>query len=835
MAIAKSNQHDLERSHKRIRSGAPSSKNTGEWDIVDTSPTFTIHEPLPNNDHNSSSRLSQLLTQDWTKSYSQKQYINNQFPYPSPALSSPPNDYALPITPSTKYIDIQSSLPSDYTDIYSNLGHISPQSSLCQDDSMGGSISLTDSSLFTQSNSNAQFISPMLEAESPNNTLGSLFDEASPSLLTNNPVLGETLNKIQFSYTDTGINLEAKISNASDLRSLIETFSQMCYTTNDENTPASQEKSDKSSSLNKIVLYRNKSNQARPVNFFETTKKLGQITNPHSSIDTKSSQRQIMDGCVETYFACWMRYKPIIRKDEFMTWYESLESPEDTLIVNAICVYVFRHMVIHHPKECVSHFSRDPEKVHEQEEYFFNCARECLSQSFDTPDRYTIAALIFMSLRAEPAKKHHYSGMASSSLQELNVYPRMEDEDVDSYDKEMDTRLWWFMWATDFSLWTAGHPKHSPQSNRCGKVDLPQVFEQDIDDSELGVLNYINCLKLWKIQSDIIAALYDDEKMEMTLEQVAKYDKQLLDFYKKLPDYLRFDRGFEYGRRELFLACLRVNIEYNATRIILHKVFIPEKNDTRPSQTSLESLNICLSAALMQLKTIKSCSMLDIGHCGFDRDELWRATEIISVAMEIYHNCVVPEDQAKILRGISILEFNGALERALDILKSTLEFQMSYKNCFQVADWIQVEIRRHQLLGSSCIVTDQHQNPAYPQPDYFIPSLKPDIEPQEIKKESKPSPELNISSHPSSTKQQAKKQISFQNQFSVASAPNNEASKHASNSRKSSFSAAPPFVQFDIYEPTDIHSFNGRSQARFRYFNPRKMNKFLFIDEHPMI
>jgi hypothetical protein len=820
----------IERSKKRIRSGVSSSNNTGEWDIVDTSPTFTIYEPLPKNDHNSSSSLSQLLTQDWTKNYSQQQYINNQFPYPSPALSSSPNDYGLPITPSTKHVDIPSSLPSDYTDIYSNLGHISPQSSLCQDDSMGGSVSLTESSLLSQPHNNLQFISPISESESPNNTLGSLLDDVSPSLLTNNPVLGETLSKIQFSYTDTGINLEAKMSNASDLRSLVEAFSQMCYNANDENTAVSQEKSEKSS-VDKIVVYRNKSNQTRPVNFFETTKKLGQITNPHSSIDTKSSQRQIMDGCIETYFACWMRYKPIIRKDEFMPWYESLQSPEDTLIVNAICVYVFRHMVIHHPKKCVAHFSRDPEKVHEQEEYFFNCARECLSQSFDTPDRYTIAALLFMSLRAEPAKKHHYSGMASSSLQEVNVYPRMADEDADSYDKEMDTRLWWFMWATDFSLWTAGHPKHSPQPNRSGNVDLPQLFEQDIDDSELGVLNYINCLKLWKIQCEIIAALYDDEKMEMTLEQVANYDNQLLDYYKNLPDYLRFDSGFEYGRRELFLACLRVNIEYNATRIILHKVFIPEKNDTRPSQTSLESLNICLSAALMQLKTIKSCSMIDIGHCGFDRDELWRATEIISVAMEIYHTCVAPEDQEKITKGISISEFNGALERSLDILKGTLEFQMSYKNCFQVADWIQVEIRRHQLLGSSYIVTNQHQNPAYQQPDYFIPSLKPELEPQEIKKENKPSPVLHTSAHPSSTKQQAKKQISFQNQFSVAAVPNNE----ASGNRKSSFSAAPPFVQFDIYEPNDIHRFNGKSQARFRYFNPRKMNKFLFIDEHPMI
>jgi len=105
-------------------------------------------------------------------------------------------------------------------------------------------------------------------------------------------------------------------------------------------------------------------------------------------------------------------------------------------------------------------------------------------------------------------------------------------------------------------------------------------------------------------------------------------------------------------------------------------------------------------------------------------------------------------------------------------------------------------------------------------------------------------PSSTSTSSPKASKQ-PRKSISFQNQFSVQQPPSiptrqqsvPQQQNSGINSRKSSFSTAPPFVQFNAYIPPDQQQqqTNGKNPARFRYFNPRKMNKFLFIDEHPMM
>ncbi|KAL9537906.1 hypothetical protein MBANPS3_011357 [Mucor bainieri] len=891
----------VERSTKRIRANGFAQDDQDDWYMQSSSfEVFSIDQPPqqqaqqtqpPQHQH-----PSQEQQQDWSKSYYSQFDTSRYFPYQSSILSSPTSmDYLLPATPSAIPIDI----PLD--------DHISPQSnSYWQDD--------TYSAQSIQSPIHRPSIASTVHhnGSSPPKALVESIQAANN--LDASPHLTDVLSKIQFSYSDVGINLEAKISNASELRSLIDAFSHMCCSPTSTSTSTSTNTSSaaqaanannnssstaathgdishadvpqeaKSRVVDKMLLYRNKSNQTKPVNFFASTCRLGQISNPHS--DSMTSLQQIADACVDTYFTCWVRFKPILRKDEFMKWYKQQDAPTDTLIVNAICSYAFRHMVIHHPQPGLNHFLKDQDKLQEQEEFFFSRARECLSQSFDTPDRYTVVALLFMSLRAEPSKRHHYAGLAGSALHELDIYPRMVSQDVDSYDKEMDTRLWWFAWAADFSLYTAGSPKNTPQPKFPGQVDLPQVFEQDIDEGEIGVITFAHCLTLWQIQADIVAALYDQQNSELTVEQLAEYDRRLLDFHSALPEYLVFDSGFEYGSEDLFLACLRVNIEYNATRIILHKLFIPEMNDTRPSQASLESLNICLSTALSQLSAIKTCNMGDVGRCAFDRDELWRAAEVVSVTMDIYDTCISADDQAKILTGIKMEDFVVGLRKSYDVLQNTREFRFSCKNWFQVADWIQVEIRRHQLIGNATHTVkhvDDDEAHKKNKPDYFLAHLKPNAilndhqpHPHEASliKTSPSSSSSLLSSRkttpppPSSStfqsssplappppppkaskqqqQQQPRKSISFQNQFSVQQPPSTPSSRQPSvppqqsagvNSRKSSFSTAPPFVQFNAYIPPDQQQqqANGKNPARFRYFNPRKMNKFLFIDEHPMM
>ncbi|CEG78285.1 Putative Seryl-tRNA synthetase [Rhizopus microsporus] len=191
-------------------------------------------------------------------------------------------------------------------------------------------------------------------------------------------------------------------------------------------------------------------------------------------------------------------------------------------------------------------------------------------------------------------------------------------------------------------------------------------------------------------------------------------------------------------------------------RIILHKLFIPEMHDPRPSQTSLDSLNICLLTALTQLSTVKTCNMVDVSRCAFDRDELWRAAEIVSVAMDIYHTCASPDDQAKILRGIKMEDFHHGLIKSFDILRNTREFQFNSKNWLQVADWMQVEIRRHQLNTYRPATIED--TTAMKKPDFFLAHLKP---------HATLSPTLSHKQPPKSLKQ-PRRSISFQNQFTVS-------------------------------------------------------------------
>ncbi|KAG0172091.1 hypothetical protein DFQ28_004549 [Apophysomyces sp. BC1034] len=770
----------VERTHKRFRGGNLDDEDGLGWHpTVDPFPhkfgeSLQIHYP----------RLPQQYMQreEWTKAdlYS--------------PTSPPPLEYSLGSAP----IDIPSSM-SETTSEYVDVDDHSTSFSWMDD---GGMQSLM--------------------ARSPESTMATPLDMGPPPNILTDPFLSDALSKFSLSYSDVGINMEARVSNATDLRSLIDAFQKMCCTSTTL-VSADQTEEEKGG----IILYRNRNSKLKPVNFFASACLLGQIIQPISK-HGQMSLKHIADACIDTYFTCWVRYTPILRKDEFMGWYASHDSPTDTLIVNAICSLVFRHMVTHHTRPGLAHFLADQDKLQEQEEFFFNRARECLAQSFDTPDRFTVMALLFMCSFAEPSRRHHYAGMAVSALHELEIYPRMaDDDDNDSFDKEMDTRLWWFAWSTDFYLYSAGAPRNTPQTRCRGEVDLPRIFEQDIDEAEIGVLADTHCLRLWRLQAELIQTIYEQEQ-DKTVDQLVEFDKRLQHYYDTLPPYLHFDSGFQYGCEDLFLACVRVNLEYNATRIILHKPFVPEINDPQPSKFSLRSLNNCLITSLLQLRTLNTCTKSLVGRCGFDRDELWRTAEVISMTMDIERNCS-SADRHIILQNVNRSEYEFGLAQALIILQDTREYQSKSKNWVQVGDWIEKELCRHRLKISTTAV----------QGAYFTANIKPAVEKEVVARPPFPQPQPTPRSKNAAT-------LQFQNQFvhhapppptQATSTPSSAspASPAASQTRKPSFSAAPPFMQFNSYTPPTTSQRGGKSQARFRYFNPRKMNKFLFIDEHPMM
>ncbi|KAI8094913.1 uncharacterized protein B0P05DRAFT_461523 [Gilbertella persicaria] len=697
-----------------------------------------------------------------------------------------------------------------------------------------------------------QFQSSVYSLSLPSPKSTSAFWNQTPSIPSSSEL--DIWSKFNLSYTDVGINMEANVTSASDLHLLIDAFSKLCNTSlpvvAHDSSPSPVSGDD---DINKsgIKMCRNKSHKLKPINYFASVGRLGQLPRPHSK-HGQISLKQVADACVDTYFTCWIRNTPILRRDEFMTWYNAQPDPTNTLIVNAICVSTFRHMVLHHSRSGLEHFVGDQDKIQEQEEYFFDQARECLSQSFDRPDRFTVIALHLIVFRAEPSRRHHYAGMAVSALHELEIYPRTVDEaDDESYEKEMDTRLWWSIWAMDFYLYSAGGAlKNTPQPRIPGiQIDLPRVMEQDIDEDEISVIAFIHCLRLWKIQAHFLSVVYEQES-DMTLEQLQEYDRQLLDFYAALPDYLKFDSGFVYGHEDLFLACIRVNIEYNATRVILHKLFVPDANDPRPSRSSLESLNICLRMSLKQLPALNSGAFLPNGRCAFDRDELWRASEVISMAMDAYRSCASIQDRALILKDIRANEFENGLIKALDILKSTMEFEAQSRNWIQVSDWLEVEIRRHQLYSNPRHKTEPPTQT--PKLDYFLANLKSDAEKKRqagMADTDKIKHDLHRRMSVSSTSSNYSTSPTLNYNFSKSSWNDNESSfikKPNTNMQFVSSHFSPTstttttnnttsFVQYNPKSFHTHHQQNNKNQPKFRYFSPKKMNKYMFIDDNPML
>lgn len=723
-----------------------------------------------------------------------------------------------------------------------------------------------------------------------NNTIIQQHHEpSSPSSTNDDPSM---FSKLNLSYTELGINMEARLSSATDLRMLIDTFSKLCtigveQEHNRMSTTSSPTPADKKG----IILPRNTSSRTRPVNHFKP------VTGPLVlELPQMISLRQVTDACVHTYFECWVRYMPVLHKNEFLEWYQSHPSPTDTLIVNALCAFVFRHMVIHHN-------TLHPDLQEDQEAFFLSRARDCLAQSFDCPDRHTVVALLFIGRRAEPSRRHYYASMAMACLHELEIYPRMiqttttstptttpkamdtmatvtttatnddldeeeQQDDEKAYAEEMDTRLWWYAWGVDFSLYSSGTPKSTPQPRCPGQIDLPRVFEQDIDDGEWGVLMNQHCLRFWRIQAGIVQSLYANDDRELTVDELHAYDKEILDVYEGLPAYLRLESGFEYGDEELFVACLRVNVEFNATRLILHNLFMPEDNDPHPSPFALESLNICLSMCLRQLRTLNTYFKIKTGHCGFDRDELWRAAEVITTAMDIYRATGSPA----IVKNIDIAEFNDALERALVIIKKTRDYQVKRRDWLLLADWLQSEIQRHErqqrrrrsssssttTSSSSSSTTSQHRRRRSCQrrksntPDHYLANLKYPLSPpppttaqtaQQYQQQQQSASTTTFVSYPSSSPQQ---------QSQPPPASNNNNNNNGNQSSPVNTIPEDPFIHFTPAPPptpksssrstppnttpsSAVFTTSTKGQTRFRYFNPRKMNKFLFIDENPAL
>ncbi|KAG2179024.1 hypothetical protein INT43_001873 [Umbelopsis isabellina] len=674
-------------------------------------------------------------------------------------------------------------------------------------------------------------------------------------------MLNEALSSFNISYGESGISMETNVSSASGLRSLIDTFNQVGISPKSPSVKSHMSFSSTGSvaSNKSNILSKNRHFSAQPVNFFE---KLGRVLYKNHQLEqTTVLKQQIMAGCIDTYFSCWIRYSPVMNRQQFDQWYQSEPDPLNSFLVNAICTYTVKHMMIHHPCAAASELPIAHAQIKEMEGYFFDRAKAALEQDFDHSDRYCVIGLLLLAFRAEDKKASVYTSMATRALHDLEISPRMLSQKNDisfndeDYEKEMDTRLWWLAWITDFAVYSGGDfTKNTPQTRYRGEIDLPRVFPQDKDEAEHAVLMYHHGIKVWRLQSNIINSLYESSDDDaLTTEQLDSFEHSLQELRQSLPDKFRLDTKFQFTTPSDFIGCLRIQIELCATHIILHKLFLPDAHNIEQMSTnSLVSLNRCLYSAIQQLKMLKTTLELPKGGCSFDRDELWRSAEIISLAMTIHKQCR-PDQSQLIMEGIDMAEVQGGLPLAIQIIRNTPEEQLKANlNFSQLKDWIEAEITKHGLAIPEPVMFAQHGNPApaveesrQPPPtarkksctrhdsDYdFVsftisPTPSKTISKSNISQQQKQIPSSRSKSHSKSASTIA---VQFQNSFGPPPSPAVSSPSYTrAESKAQSFTQEQGFVNQVGWSSTYV-----KGQPRFRYFSPKSSDKLMFIDENPM-
>ncbi|CAO3643435.1 unnamed protein product [Cunninghamella blakesleeana] len=243
-----------------------------------------------------------------------------------------------------------------------------------------------------------------------------------------------------------------------------------------------------------------------------------------------------------------------------------------------------------------------------------------------------------------------------------------------------------------------------------------------------------HCLSIWRIQAEIVRHQYQHQLSDQHQHSqggvvdstlLEGFDSQIQQFLNHLPTNLK--PHMPYDPSPISLVRARVHTELNATKIILHKLYIPDDGDDNDKDQSVhmdlldnsilyqwKSLNICLKAAMDQIHLFYYCVMVYPNElrCGFDRDELWRSTEIISIALDFLNKLSIITNhhhhhhnenpihivENTILNNIGTVQtLNNALSQSLKILQHTYELQCNNSNFRQLEDWLKERIHHHSL------------------------------------------------------------------------------------------------------------------------------------------
>ncbi|KAG2228116.1 hypothetical protein INT45_009162 [Circinella minor] len=340
-----------------------------------------------------------------------------------------------------------------------------------------------------------------------------------------------------------------------------------------------------------------------------------------------------MNNLMQTrYHSCFVVYQ-IVDKDTFVQQY--MREELDPLLMNSINAWMSKHGCIFHGKGIEGGVKNVYNPVSMGQEYFKK-ARQLLRKRFDVSSPTTIHALLHLYIYQLSNEQSHlaylYIGLAIRMAQDLKFHKKdcmMFNNNLEQ--REANKRLWWSAYWLDLYTSVDTNRPTMVDEKDCD-VEYPTRLDSEDDDTGDRLNFCIYSIKLMRIRKDITKNLPIEQSGQTLLSAVSRFENALTNWIKDLPNALRFpgsDNDYE-DNKELgenknseegeictpyssncnsnitrYDIMLILNIQYQTTWIMLHRLFLPEQSKTA-TPVALLSLNVCTKSANTITKMLAS-------------------------------------------------------------------------------------------------------------------------------------------------------------------------------------------------------------------------------------
>lgn len=195
------------------------------------------------------------------------------------------------------------------------------------------------------------------------------------------------------------------------------------------------------------------------------------------------------------------------------------------------------------------------------------------------------------------------------------------------------------------------------------KIDMdtvlgPNPCSLDTAEAMYAVYAWGHESKLWEIQNSIWHTFYSSQQSdsEAAVDALLAFEDAVIDWYRQIPDFFKVDSNDPTDKELTYTASLELKVEFFATLLTLHKVFMPSPDDPEPlTPAARKSLHVCLDCASLMISLIEL--EVDYGRkCAIEIHEFGRAIDIAITCLKMSNagNSRLARDI--LVKGIAVLK-----------------------------------------------------------------------------------------------------------------------------------------------------------------------------------